>query len=195
MQIIYAAPFLALAAICFLVCAAISGLRKSALIVPVGILSFGPGSLISYAVFALVAYKLGYKGPANWWYLAPYIVGGLAIAICCSLVWRNIVAVLALWAIRVGLVAATFSSLLVLLPFCSWGVAHFVTLDREHLRWMTIPGLLCFSIASLISWQLVRIAEQFQPTQCGPTIFKKPLSKDGRQNIAPQNNISPPSLS
>jgi hypothetical protein len=85
MQILYAAPFLLAAGICFFVCAWKPELRKNALIAPVWILSFGPGSLICYAIFALISNAFGYKGPANWWYLAPYIVGGLITASCALL--------------------------------------------------------------------------------------------------------------
>jgi len=163
MQIIYAAPFLLLAAICFFVCAAMPSTRKNALVIPVGILSFGLGSLICYGIFALIAYLLGHKGPANWWYLAPYIGGGLLVAICCSVVWRNVVASLPASLVKIGLVCATFSSLLVFVPFCSFGIARFVTLDRNNLSWMIIPGIIWFSVAALISIQLVKIFDQFRP--------------------------------
>lgn len=179
MQIIYAAPFLLLAGICFFVCAVISGLRKNALIIPVGVLSFGPGSLVCYGIFSLIPYAFGYKGPANWWYLAPYIGGGLLIAICCSIVWRNIVASLPSSLIKVGLACATFSSLLVVLPLCSWGIAHFIALDRNNLSWMIIPGILWLAASSLISFRLVGISNQFRPKAWWPLFLKRLMTKAG----------------
>ena len=173
MQIIYAAPFLLAAAICFCTCAAIRSTRKNALILPVGILLFGPGSLISFGIFALIAYGLGHKGSANWWYLAPYIIGGLAIAVCCSIIWRNIVASLPLSLVKVSLIAATFASILAFLPFGSWCVSHFIALDREHLGWMILPGSLWLLTSSFISWKLIKISEQFQPIAWWPAFLKR----------------------
>jgi hypothetical protein len=166
MQIIYAAPFLLIAAIGFFVCAAIRPFRKHALVVPFGILSFGVGSLTSYFFFALIAYKLGHLGPANWLYLSPYLLGGLVIAICCTIIYRMVVSELPTWLISTGLVAATFASLLVLLPLCTWSVGHFIKLDPVHIGWMGIPGLVWLTTATFVSWRILRITEQFRPAPC-----------------------------
>jgi hypothetical protein len=143
MQILYAAPFLLLAAIGFFVCVSIPRLRSHALVIPVGFLSFGVGALITFVVFALGAEKLGYKGPANWLYLAPYMVGGLCVAVISTSVYRGIVAILPLWIIRIGLFVGSVCSALVLgavvniaavrympstKPLWTWSIIAFVTL-------------------------------------------------------------------
>ena len=114
MQILYAAPFLLLAAISFFVCVSIPRLRSHALVVPVGFLTFGVGALITFAVFALGVERLGYKGPANWFYLAPYSVGGLCIAVICTSIYKGIVAVSPLWIIRINLLIGSICSAVVL---------------------------------------------------------------------------------
>ena len=129
--------------------------------------------LISFGIFALIAYGLGHKGSANWWYLAPYIIGGLAIAVCCSIIWRNIVASLPLSLVKVSLIAATFASILVFLPFGSWCVSHFIALDRKRLGWMILPGSLWLLTSSFISWKLIKISEQFQPIAWWPAFLKR----------------------
>jgi hypothetical protein len=167
MQILYASPFLLVAAICFFVCAVISRLRKHALVVPVGVLSFGAGSIIAYFIFALSTYKLGYHGPANWLYLIPYIGGGLAIAIISSTVYRMIVSIVPGWVISLGLVAATFASSLVLIPVCSWTIPiRLFALDRLHTGQLAILGLIWLLIAFVISWRILRISEEFRPDPC-----------------------------
>jgi hypothetical protein len=166
MQIIYAAPFLLVAAICFFVCAAISRFRKQALVLPVGVLTFGVGSIVSYFIFALIAHKLGYLGPANWFYLVPYIGGGLLIAIICSAVYRMVVAILPRWIISAGLVAATFASSLVFLPVCSWAMAHFITFDRVNTVQLTALASVWILIATFASWQILKISDQFRPAPC-----------------------------
>jgi hypothetical protein len=165
MQIIYAAPFLLVAAMCFFACAAIPQFRKHALVVPVGVLSFGVGSLISYFIFAWV-YKLGHLGPANWFYLAPYLAGGLAISIVCSVLFRMVVAYLPQWLISAGLVAATFASLSVAFPAGLLAIAHLATFDRLHTGELVILGLLWLVIALFISWRNLRISKQFRPDPC-----------------------------
>jgi hypothetical protein len=166
MQIIYAAPFLLVAAICFLGCAAIRRLRKQALVVPVGVLSFGVGSITAYIIFALIAYKLGHRGPANWFYLIPYVGAGLVVAIVCSALYRMIVAILPSWLIRIGLVAATFASSLVFLPICSWIIVHLVKFDRLDAGQLAVLGLIWLFIAFVISWRILRISEEFRPDPC-----------------------------
>jgi hypothetical protein len=192
MQILYAAPFLLIAAICCFVCAVIQSARRSALVLPAGVLAFGVGSLISYVIFAFVMYKCGYKGPANWTYLLPYILGGLAISICASLIWRNIVASLPQSLIKIGLTTATFSSLLVLLPCCSWGVAHFIKLDRAHLGWMAIPGVLYVAVASFVSWRLFRVSNQFQPTLWRPAMFSNNRETENSISRVTDSKNEPP---
>jgi len=166
MQILYAAPFLLVAAICFFVCAAVGRIRKQALVLPVGVLCFGVGSIVAYFVFVLITDKLGYRGSANWFYLIPYVGGGLIVAIVCAALYRMIVAVLPKWLISVGLVAATFASSLIFLPFCSWAIARLTAVDYVHIEWMVVPGLVCLTVASAVSWRIVRITEEFRPAPC-----------------------------
>ena len=74
--------------------------------------------------------------------------------------------------LKVVLVVATFASILVFLPFGSWGISHFIDLDRENLGWMILPGSLLLT-ASFISWRLVKISEQFQPMAWWPAFLKR----------------------
>ena len=163
MQIIYAAPFLLIAAICFFVCAAIRPFRRHALVVPFGVLSFGVGSIVAYFIYGLIIDKLGYHGPANWFSLIPYIGGGLLVAIVCSALYRMIVAILPKWMISVGLLTATFASSLALLAFSPWAIAHLIAVDYVPIGWIFVPGLM---IATVVSWRVLRISEDFRPDPC-----------------------------
>jgi hypothetical protein len=180
MQIIYAAPFLLVAAICFFVCAAVGRFRKQALVLPVGVLSFVVGSIVSYFIFGLVIDKLGFHGPANWFYLIPYVCGGLFVAVICSALYRMIVAILPKWIIAAGLVTATFASSLVFLPFCSWAIAQFARSHNVDEAQMSIVGAVLTFMAIFVSWQILTIAGQFRSDPCfrGITarIFRRPDS-------------------
>jgi hypothetical protein len=162
MQILYAAPFLLVAALGFFLCASVSRLQKKALVLPVGVLAFGVGSLVFYFIFALIADKIGYHGSANWICIVPYIGGGLLASITCSRLFRSIVTILPRWLISLGLVAATFASSLVCFLFCSFALAQLPVAYRSHTYWLAL-GVGCFSIALVSSWRIVSISERFVP--------------------------------
>lgn len=163
MQILYAAPFLVLAAVSFFVCASIPKFRTHALVVPVGFLTFGVGALITFFIFSLIVEKFGYKGPANWFYLIPYIVGGLLAAVVCTAIYNVIVAVLPLWIIRIGLIIGTLCSALVLgsvINIAAVSHLHSVTIGW---RWGFIAVIACSATVSTASH-----AELFRPQSCLP---------------------------
>lgn|ERR1700744_1873889 len=132
MQILYAAPFLVLAAVSFFVCTSIPQFRSHSLVIPVGFLTFGVGALIAFFIFSLIANKFGYKGPATWFYLIPYVVGGLLTAAVCTAIYKAVVAVLPLWIIRVGLLIGSNLAAVHYMPsttpLWTWGVIAFATL-------------------------------------------------------------------
>ena len=163
MQILYAAPFLLLAAISFFVCSVVGAFRKHALVVPVGVLSFGVTSLIIYMLFALLSYKFGYHGPATWLYLIVYILGGVIGAVFCAYLFRVIVAMLPAFFISAGLVSATLASSLVLLIPCNVYAASLMASHRLGYGWLLAFWIF---IASIVSWKLVTISAQFRPSPC-----------------------------
>jgi hypothetical protein len=157
-QIIYAAPFLLLAAISFFVCVSIPRLRPHALVVPVGFLTFGVGALITFVVFALGVEKLGYKGPANWLYLAPYAVGGLCLAVIFTSIYRAIVAVLPLWIIRIGLLAGSVCSALVLGAVVNIAVISYIPSTKPLWTWTIIAFVTLY-----VTFTIVSHAARFRP--------------------------------
>jgi hypothetical protein len=150
-QILYAAPFLLLAAISFFVSASIPRLRVHALVIPVGFLTFGVGALITFIVFAFVAERLGYKGNLNWFFLAPYIVGGLLVATACTSIYKAIVAVLPLWVIRAGLLIGSLCSALVLSFVINIAAASYMPSTRPLWTLGVIAFATLYATASIVS--------------------------------------------
>ena len=161
MQILYAAPFLVSAAIVYFLCLLPPLARRHALVVPVGILSFGFGALFAFLVEALVTEKLGRKSPATWADWVVSITGGLLISLVCSIIFRQIVSILAIWFVQCGLVAASFCSSVTLMAVCS---ALVQTYGPDMLKRFTIETdcALLVATAWLSTW-LVRRAELFRP--------------------------------
>lgn len=179
MQILYAAPFLVLAAVSFFVCASIPKFRTHALVVPVGFLTFGIGALIAYFIFALVANKFGYKGPANWFYIIPYIVGGLLTAIVCSAIYKAVVAVLPLWLIRIGLSIGSICSALVLGGIANVATVSYIPSAKPLWTWSVIAFSTLYVTATVVSH-----AALFRPQPLqwlSPRIFK-PCTSDSSQS-------------
>jgi len=108
MQILFAGPFLFAAALTFLVCASIPSWRKFAISLPVGILAFGAGALISFIAFASLMYRFHQTGPANWYYLIPALVGGLLFAILAGSITYGLISHLHWLTLKIG---AAFSAL------------------------------------------------------------------------------------
>ena len=161
MQILYAAPFLVSAAIVYFLCLLPPFARRHALVVPVGILSFGFGARFAFVVEALVTVKLGRKTPATWADLVVFMTGGLLISLVCSIIFRQIASNLATWVIQCGLVAASFCSSVTLMAVPS-GLVQ--TYGPDMLKRFTIETacVLLGATAWLSTW-LVRRAELFRP--------------------------------
>jgi hypothetical protein len=150
MQILYAAPFLVLAAVSFFVCASIPRLRTYALVIPVGFLTFGVGALIAYFIFALIMEKFGYKGPATWFYLIPYVAGGLLTAVVCTTAYKGVVAVLPLWIIRTGLLIGSICSALVLGSVINIASISYIPSAKPLWAWSVIALITLYVTASVV---------------------------------------------
>jgi len=150
-QILYAAPFLLLAAISFFVCVSIPRFRVHALVTPVGFLTFGVGALITFIGFALVTERLGYKGNLNWFFLAAYIVGGLLVATACTTIYRAIVAILPLWIIRIGLLIGSLCSALVLSFVINIAAASYTPSTRPLWTLSVLAFSTLYATASIVS--------------------------------------------
>lgn len=151
MQIIYAAPFLLLAATSFFVCVSISRLRVHALVIPVGFLTFGAGALVPFIVFALLVDRLGYKGNLKWLLEVAYVVVGLLLAIVCTSIYKAIVAVLPLLIIRVGLLIGSICSALVLGLVVNIAAVSYMPSTRPLWTWGVIAFVTLYATASIVS--------------------------------------------
>src|ERR1700744_4625274 len=151
MQILYAAPFLVLAAVSFFVCTSIPQFRSHSLVIPVGFLTFGVGALIAFVIFSLIANKFGYKGPATWFYLIPYVVGGLLTAAVCTAIYKAVVAVLPLWIIRVGLLIGSICSALVLGALINLAAVHYMPSTTPLWTWGVIAFATLYATAIIVS--------------------------------------------
>ncbi len=161
MQILYAAPFLVSAATAYFLCLLSPFARRHAVVVPVGILSFGFGSLFAFVVEVLVTRKFGRKTPATWADLLVSVLGGLLVSLVCSIIYRQVVSTLATWTIQCGLVAASLCSSVTLIAVHSGLVQTYG--PNVLKRFTTETDCVLLAATAWLSTWLVRRAELFRP--------------------------------
>jgi hypothetical protein len=169
MQIIYAAPFLLLAAILFTVLSLIPRLRRFAISVPTGAVAAGPGALIAYILFVLIRSKLwGNDFPADRWDAVAFVVGALVSAILAGLVTQMLLYFLPTFLLRIIVFSGAACSYFVLLIGSTIGIHAWVNrgMDTGH---SATRGMLMFWSGLILScggaWFISRYAGQFRRPQ------------------------------
>ncbi len=170
MQILYAAPFVITAGLLFILLSSVPRLRRWAITAATATIAFGPGSLIAYAIFALVMYKVfNQSGPVNWIYAVLYGLGGLVAAVVAAKLVRSIEAFISTPG-RYFIVGSG--------AFCSYFVVLFairIALSSLHLGlhsdaagWWMFTLITCLS--GVAAWFLCKHVQDFFPD---PKSFSK----------------------
>ena len=166
MQILYAAPFLLLAAILFSVLAAIPSTRRFAIIAPTGAIVFGPASLIGYFVVLLVRSKIwGHDFPADRWDGAAYVMSGLIAAGIVILILRIVLRFLPALMFQLVVFAGAFCSYFVLFCAANFG-SQFYLHWNAGIHYSIAVGVLILGISLLLcacgAWLTSRYSSQFR---------------------------------
>jgi ABC-type enterochelin transport system permease subunit len=160
-QILYAAPFLLIAAFAFSICALVRPLRKFAVSVPVGTLTFGVGALLSFVIFVLVMNHL-HMHESKWVALVPSICGGLVVGIISARITHSVLMFIPAILLRIGVCfSALCSSATIACAFLLWSSTWHSSAIQN---WPTGTLVLYYSLSCIpITIAAGKYSENFRP--------------------------------
>jgi hypothetical protein len=169
MAILYAAPFLLIAAILFSVFAAIPTTRRFAIMAPTGAIAFGPASLIGYFLVVLVRSKLwGHNFAADRWDAIAYVMSGFLAATVAVLLVRLILRFLPAFIVQLIVFGGAFCSYFVLICSVSFGVRIYLRRNTvvQHSTALGIVLLCTFVLLSAVgAWFTSMHPNQFRSSR------------------------------
>jgi hypothetical protein len=115
MQILYAAPFIALALLAFTICVVAPKGRQYAFPISGGVLAFALGALIGFLLMIFITdWVIHAKHQATFWFVVSFIVGGAISSLLAALTIRLILSRLSEEILRWIVAFGSFGHLLVL---------------------------------------------------------------------------------
>jgi membrane glycosyltransferase len=167
MQIFYAAPFLLIAALLFGILSSIPAARRFAIIAPVGVIVFGPASLVGYFFFVLVRSKIwGHNFPADRWDKAAYVITGLIAAGLAIFVSRLILQLLPALFLRLIVFCGALCSFFVLISAASIGLNIYLNHNSNAQQSLPLEiAEVCTSlmVSTSAAWLISRSPDRFRP--------------------------------
>ena len=168
MQILYAAPFIALALIAFTICVLVPKGRKYAFLVSGGVFAFALGALLGFLLMIFITdWVIHAKHPATSWFVVSFAVVGVASSLIAVFVIRLILSQLPKEILRWIVAFGSLGHLLVLAAITLSGSLYplHLSLSGRSLAILFITLPLLVSLYPTIV--LTRKSEQFRPNSVG----------------------------
>jgi MFS family permease len=168
MQILYAAPFVALALIAFTICVLVPKGRKYAFLISGGVFAFALGALLGFLLMIFITdWVIHAKHPATSWFVVSFVVVGVIASLIAAFAIRLILSRLPEEILRWIVAFGSLGHLLVLAAITLSGSLYplHLSLSGRSLAILFVTVPLLVSLYPTIV--LTRKSEQFRPNSVG----------------------------
>jgi MFS family permease len=164
MQILYAAPFIALALLAFALCVFVPKGRKYAFQISGGVLAFALGALIGFLIMIFITdWVIHAKHPATFWFAISFLVGGVISALTAAAVIRVVLSRLPEEVLRWIVAFGSLGHLLVLTIITLSGSLYLIHPSLSNRSLITLFATIPLLISLYPTVVLTRKSEQFRP--------------------------------
>jgi MFS family permease len=168
MQILYAAPFVALALIAFTICVLVPKGRKYAFLISGGVFAFALGALLGFLLMIFITdWVIHAKHPATSWFVVSFVVVGVTASLIAAFAIRLILSRLPEEILRWIVAFGSLGHLLILAAITLSGSLYplHLSLSGRSLAILFVTLPLLVSLYPTIV--LTRKSEQFRPNSVG----------------------------
>ena len=180
MQILYAAPFIALALLAFTICVLVPKGRKDAFPISGGIFAFALGALIGFILMNLITDRVFHaKHLATFWFAGSFIVSGATSSLVAAFVIRQVLNQLPQELLRWAVAFGSLGHLLVLAVIALLGSLYPLHLSLPDRTLAVLFVALPLLVSLYPTIVLTRKSEQFRPNCLGARVSEPPPRKIG----------------